>query len=551
MVLNSPEATPSRALWIERLVLIVVAALYLWTFTPDNPNGDGWVYIRGVDGGSAVWNPNHLYMQPTGLLFTRFAGALGFGWSTFVTLKVLSGLATLIALALFHGTLARVWPGDRVARVAGTVGLFFSAHMLSMALAEEFYIIQLPVLCGVLWCAVRWLDERRRSLLVAIGLLLAVVTGIQINNAILAVAMGLWVGFESRADRGRALRDVAAVWGPGLAIGLPLVLVPYVTTAGGQGLVAWLTSYQGRSDNALRSLYGLQLTPAGIVKSLATLAYGFAISLVGLGDLGTYGETLLTGRALEFRPVYWSLAATGVLFAAVGLGMLVVVAWWWRTGRRHALGRLAVVWILSYLLFNFLWVDTSDQFWGPMLPGLWLLVLAAAIGLAGRSATVPWRRILLVGVSLLLALGNTVSVAGHRAFVRTEARRAEFVGLLRPGDLVVTTGWDDLAFLSWEDGAPYERIALMDLALKGPPGQGPMRELPERLRAHLASGRRVVVARVFQADREARPWEQMARLKWSRARIVELLRPFGRRPLGVIGSVQIDELTAGRSGSTE
>lgn len=558
MIMDSSSLQPDTGAragsrWAERLILLLIVGLYLWIFTPDNPNGDGWVYINGVDSGAVSWNPNHLYMQPTGLLFSRLVGALGLGWSTFTTLKVLSALASIAAILLFHTTLAGLWPGAVVARLAASLGLFFSAHFLSMSLAEEFYIIQLPVLCGVLLAAVCWIDRRERWLLITMGALLALVTAIQINNAVLAIAIGLWVAFESRADGSRALADGGAVWLPGLLLGLPLVLVPFAISAHDQGLVGWLTSYQGRGDNALRSLYGLQLTPAGIVKSLATLAYGFAISVVGLGDLGTYGETLLTGRALEFRPVYWALGATGALFACVGLGTIALLVWWLRTGRRDPLGRLGLVWIGSYLVFNFLWVDTSDQFWGPLLPALWLLAVAALLGVgraaagsfAAAGSSVRSRGVLvLVTVSLLLAGANTASVAGHRAFVRTEENRARLLQLLQPGDLVVTTGWDDLVWLSWDPQAPYERVALMELALKSKGDDGPLAALPERVRTHLASGRRVIVGRVFERDREARPWEQLARLRWPRPRIVELLKDFDRREIGVVGGVHFHELTA-------
>jgi hypothetical protein len=540
----SPAPAAPVTLWAERIGVCLGLALYLWVFSPDHPNGDGWVYIRGVEGGTVIWNPNHLYMQPTGLVFGKLTTALGLGLSTFATLKLLSAVAAMLAVLSFHGVLTRLWPAERATRLAGTLGLAFSAHFLSMSLAEEFFIIQLPVLCAVLALAVGWLTDRARWRLVASGVLLAVVTGIQINNAILAVLMGLWVGYESRAAGGRPIADILTVWLPGVVIGLPLLLVPYATSAQDQGLVAWLTSYQGKGNNSLAGLYGLQLTPVGIAKSLATLAYGFAVSLAGLGDLGTYGETLLTGRALEFEPIPLALAATGVLFACIGLGALLLLVWWWRRGRSLGLGRLGATWIASYLLFNFLWVDTSDQFWGPLLPGLWLMAIAASRH--GRLA-----RGGLAVVVALLALANTTSVAGHRAFVRAEEHRGELLRLLRPGDLVVTTGWDDLVWLSWGAGAPYERVALMDLALKGKPGEGPMTDLPARLRTHLASGRRVVVARVYDRDREARPWEQLAKLKWSRARVIQLLEPFAHKPLGQIGSVKLHELVLPRAPTGE
>jgi hypothetical protein len=351
---NAVSGGHRTTVWTERLVLIVVMGLYLWTFTPDTPNGDGWIYINSVTLGAFAWNPNHLYMQPTGLVFARLVALLGLGWTTFTTLKVLSALSAVVAVLLFHATLAAAGFRAASTRMLGALGLFFSAHYLSLSLAEEFFVIQMPVLAGIFLAGVVWLERREVWLLVLMGVMLAMVNGIQINSAVLAVALGLYVAWESRGTSGQAIRNLAAVWGPGIAIGVPMVLAPYALSSRREGLLTWLTSYQGQGGNNLSALYGLELTPVGVVKSAATLGYGFAISLAGLGDLGTVAEAVVTRRGLEFRPNLPLLASTTILFVLLGLGVLGLALWWWRQGRHLALGRFSFVWLASYLAFNFL-----------------------------------------------------------------------------------------------------------------------------------------------------------------------------------------------------
>jgi hypothetical protein len=193
-------------------------------------------------------------------------------------------------------------------------------------------------------------------------------------------------------------------------------------------------------------------------------------------------------------------------------------------------------------------VDTADQFWAPILPALWLAILhwiaGDPRGPQGAGSTGWPRPALALGlVVVLLATANTGTVALYRAFTNVERSRTQLLGLLRPGDLVITTGWDDITWLAWDESLPYKRVSVMPLALQGRANSPGMKALPERIHTHLQGGGRVLVARLFEPDREARPWEQMARLGWPRRRVLDLLRGFVRQPVADIGSVHIDALT--------
>ena len=77
-----------------------------------------------------------------------------------------------------------------------------------------------------------------------------------------------------------------------------------------------------------------------------------------------------------------------------------------------------------------------------------------------------------------------------------------------------------------------------------------MRELPARIREHLLTGRRVVVARLYDLDDVARPWDQLRKLGWPREKIRNLLKDFNSRIIGRVGGVTFRELSLSKTETT-
>jgi hypothetical protein len=150
---------------------------------------------------------------------------------------------------------------------------------------------------------------------------------------------------------------------------------------------------------------------------------------------------------------------------------------------------------------------------------------------------------LLATAALVLAVANTVSVAGARAFNDVDAQRAGFERLLRDGDLVITPGWDDLGWMSMGHAKRTERLLLMELAMDN--GDLSIEQLPAEIRARLVGGDRVLVVRVYDLDRRGRPWEQLAKLGWPR--LQDLFAGFASKPIARIDDVVIRELTLSES----
>jgi hypothetical protein len=551
-VLAGPGPTTSQV-WRERAAIAGMFAFYLTILQTDAPNGDGRVYIRQIEENRIVWNPNHLLMQPIGLWAVRLAQTLGLT-GVFGTLKLLSGASAVMTTVLFHSSVLSV-SASAARRIVATGALVFSAHFLSMAIAEEFYMIQMPVVAAAFVIGIRWCADdsvrRRRRMLVAFGALTGLATAFSVNNAFLALFGGLGVAWCGRAvgDKRSAFASAAIVWAAGLAIALPIFGAAYLASPFEGNIARWLVAYQGNSDSTSGALYGIELTPSGVALSAATLVYGFATSVVLLGELGTTAESLMRGRALDFQPSIVHVAASAAVFVALAVGAVPLLNWFLRTGRRNAVAMFCAFWIAGYLAFNFLWVDTSDQFWFQLLPALWLLVTMfigrTAADAPGRIPAWFQKPITLAAIVALLALANTVSVVVPRAFARVERKHDELMRLLKPGDLFITTGWDQLVWMTPDASSGVERVTLMELALSARGGRRELEALPQRVREHLAANGRVVVARVFDLDREPRPWEQLARLHWPRARIQELFAPFETRPIGRIATVVFREVRPG------
>jgi hypothetical protein len=549
---TASDRTESRHLWLERLVLMLSAAVYLYVCQSQAPNGDGSIYIRMVESGTILWNPNHLYFEPTAFFAHWLVQTLHLGWSIFGTLKVVAGVSAVVTIGLFHAALSSLPGASASVRVLAAAGCFLSAHFLSMAIAEEFFMIQMPWLAmafvlGVRWATGRIPPERERAAWIGMGALVAVATSFMISNIVLIACLGLAAIVARPGERSSRLGRLVSVWGAAAAVGLPLFLGTYLVTARGNTLAQWLTSYGGRAENATNELFGTQWTPTGIAISAARLVWGSASSLIDLGGLGMVAKIAVFRQPLEYLPDYVAIGYAVSLFAVLAV-LLGPLLWWLiRRGRRQPTARFLLCWMAAYLLFNFYWGDTGDQFWFQNLLPIWTLLAMFATDVrveAGPAGVHRWRTAAVALLVVLLAAANTAAVVAPRAFADLDTKRQAYASLLRDGDLIVMPGWDDLWWMRLSDDTAHERILLMDLALKPADDFAAMRALPARLEQHLATGRRVVVARLFDLDRTVRPWEQLARLRWPRKRIQALLDGFATQPIGEVDGVVFRTLTA-------
>jgi hypothetical protein len=541
-----------NAIWAERLIIASFAGLYLILFSTVIPSGDGLVYLGHIHSGVLIWNPNHLLMDPVGYGWYLLLKTLGIPITALGTLKLLSGLASITALLVFHAVLVELEVSSRPMRMLGVLGLFFSRNFLSMAISEEFFMIQMPLLIAAFWLGIRWIHltyagASGTRLLVGLGIILALATAVMVNNCLLLFSSGLAVTFIQRQGRGWRPGRVAWVGGAAFLVIVPIFGVAYVLSGTEESLLAWLLSYQGQRQNPLGALYGLEQNLRGIVVGSSRLVYSLLHNFIDSGDLGAILKSRLTSQPLEFSPD-WTLALMGGVLLLATIVLLGALAFWVaRFGIKRSVVQYGVVWVAAYLLFNLFWNNSDDQFWFQLLPVIWIWLIISLGGIDEKThsaapAIRKWPHLataILGAYFSLLMVTNTMMVVAPVTFVDLKSKRDAHQHLIRAGDLEIIPGWDDLsAWLVPEGEIPlFKRKTLMEIALKGEMGR-----LPKMIERHLLGGGRVIIPRLWDLDHVARPWDELAALGWSRSKIKGLLRGFRTRELGSIGDVVFREV---------
>jgi hypothetical protein len=520
--------TSTSQLRIERIVLLAVLAVFLFIFKTTIPSGDGLAYVRIIDSGVIDWNPNHLLMAPVGYIWHSVLALVGVSDLPVVSLKLLSGLSALLSVLLFHVILTKQGGASAAWRIAGCLGLFYSTNFLSLAVSEEFFMIQMPLLLAVLSIGLSWREEPLRGVAPA-GILLGLAVLVLSNNVFLLAAVGLFLLIRRPAKAFLLGTSAAAVILPGLALG-------YWRSGVEGGFISWLTSYQGVSGNLTGSLYGIEWTAKGVLESAARLVYNLFANIAEPAGLGTWLKGAFFSGRLEFEPSYPGLVLGAVLLVLVAALALCLVPPVIRTGGLTA--RFGSFWLGGYLLFNFLWNDSSDQFWAQLLPVVWIWFMVIPLRGGGKLT----RRAPYLLVPLLI-LFNTMHVVAPNALVDVDKLRAEHEALLREGDLEIVPGWDRIHWLSKRAGdGSYDQLRLMTLALEGKDGAMTVDRLPALVESYLRRGQDVFVARLYDLDGNPRPWDQLRKLGWPRERLVELLERFEAEEAAKVGGVTIRRL---------
>src|SRR5690606_38141843 len=269
---GAPETTP-RPLRAERFFIALAAAIYLWLFATVIPSGDGQVYARHIDAGEWVWNPNHLLMDPVGMVWLLALRVIDPDFPALTGLKLISGITTVLSLLLFHCVLVESGIRSGMVRLLCVRGLFASRNFLTMAVSEEFFMLQMPLLIFALLQLTKILTRASAPTYgnaAMLGGSLGIATAIPINNAFLGVALVLFLLLSATTLR-TGIRRALVVAVAAVTTAAPIFLGAYALSDPGSGFVEWMIAYQGNEENASASLYGVSLTAGGVLSSLARL----------------------------------------------------------------------------------------------------------------------------------------------------------------------------------------------------------------------------------------------------------------------------------------
>src|SRR5688572_3201969 len=101
----------------ERITVVAFALLYVVLFNRTWPHGDAQRIVRQIESSELLWNPNHLLLEPIGYYFHALLSALGLTLDPLTSFEILSGIATLISLAIFHAALLRAGVASAATRL--------------------------------------------------------------------------------------------------------------------------------------------------------------------------------------------------------------------------------------------------------------------------------------------------------------------------------------------------------------------------------------------------------------------------------------------------
>ena len=543
---------------IEKALILTAAIIYLWIFNQTLPHGDALRVVRQIESSDLVWNPNHLIFDPIGYAFYRLLSRYLADVTPLASFEIISVIATLVSLMIFVETLVRSGV-KRPVRMIAVVGFFASASFLALAGSQYYFMVQMPFLLGALYLYVDFILKLRAGQstganLYGMGVLLALASAVMFNNLLLVIAAGLAVGFVHTSWRRWELRNTLRLYVAAAAVGFPVFIGGYIFSGTTSNLIAWLLSYEGAAVSRLNEFYGLKWTLSGVVQGIVKTGFNFILgSMVGCAGLGTVLSVIIFGQTYEFIP-QWSKIVLSLMAIPLTMAMTLWILYFiFRRFSAEPAVRFLAIWLLAYVVFNFLWESHDAIFWMQTIPAVWLLLLLS-LGAMSEPVLIGnelilsrgvsgWRwKALAVFVSILLIVNtkNVIVPLAERDYYQKQSRHAL---ILRDGDLEIIAGWDQQKWLTLSEEAPkVRRLVLMNMALAATESGEAMQRLPELVESHLRSGGRVIVARVFDLDEDIMPWYGLQHLGWSRDKIQDLLAPFCNRKIDQIDSVVFREL---------
>ncbi len=558
---DSTGSNREHQLAFERVLMCFAAAAYLLLIDITIPHGDALRITRQIASLELHLNPNHLLLEPIGYAWYRLLESIGCDISVLNSFELLSGLATIGSLLLFHQALILIGVREPLVRLTLVLGLFASKNFLSMATSQYFFMIQMPFILGAACIAIKYVKDNGSATaqylrLISMGTLMAVPTAIEINNIIPTVAIGAVLITSNPGPRRLNLSHGIAYWMASGILGVLLFLVGYAIASPEHDFFSWVLAYQGEASSSIDNYYGSEWSAKSLAVSTATATFHFLFgNVVETAGMGTVLHSLVSSQQLEFNPNYSAFVVSSTLALIAGTLVGATFLTNLLASKRELLPRLFITWILSYIAFNIFWPYSSDLFWFQILPFLWLLVALMITKIvpswlkwsqSTKTAQSRMLGILFTFVSLTL-LTNTLLTVQPLTRMDIEQNHERHLALVQNYGAEIVPGWDNYKWMmDTTNEYSGKKYLLMNMALVPEDQKEHISFLPGIVRTHLSNGQRVIVGRLFTLDRESNPWYGLSELGYSRQRIQSMLSEFCNDSVGTIDDVEFHELTSCR-----
>ncbi|MET0027704.1 MAG: hypothetical protein ABW101_08710 [Candidatus Thiodiazotropha sp.] len=538
----------ARNYFNERIIILILLFIYLVIFNPELPHGDALRIVDQIKRQALDWNPNHLLLDPTGYYWYFILSDLGLSLEPLTSFELLSAISALISVYIFHLILIQQKITDYKIRILAIVLLLGAKNFLSLAVSQYYFMIQMPFLLGALFSLLKYFEQAESNKdtknLIISGACLSIATAIEANNIMLIIITGIVMAIRYKNDKSR-FSDAIVFYLASAAVGFPLFLIGYYLSGSEISFISWGLTYAGSDSEQFKQLYGLQTSLTGIALSLTKLGYNFVFgNFIETSGLGIGLKALVSDEVLEFNPDYFGIGLGIVAMPLIALLQLIVFISFYRNHNNGKLYLFLLGWIVSYLVFAFLWDNGGNIFWFQTLPVIVLIyAYHAQRTLIVNRVNNALHTILMVSMPIIALALSTIQIAVPSAFFDMERGIKLHNQIIRDGDLEITTGWDKYQWMKEEAvDAEFDRLLLMNMATKDKNDPENISNLPKFIDKHLSEGKRVIVARLYNKDSDSNPWYNLSRMGWPRLKIQQMLSNYCNQEINRIDDVVFHEI---------
>jgi hypothetical protein len=533
---------------LERIALLILTCIYLVVFNPELPHGDALRIVDQISSLSLDWNPNHLLLDPIGYYWYFFLQHITGSITPLASFELISAISTLISVYLFHLILLNQKTDDFKTRVLAIILLLGAKNFLSLSVSQYYFMVQMPFLLGALHYLLMYFGNENKhnnkSYLIISSVCLAIATGIEANNILVIVVTGLVLSVKYKNEQSK-ISDALVFYSTSALVGFPLFFLGYSLSNSDVSFLSWGLTYAGSDSEEYKQLYGLQSSLSGILLSFTKLGFNFIFSnFVETSGLGIGLKSLVSNHPLEFNPDYLGIGLALLAMPIIAIIQLLIFLHFFKHYRSQKTFIFFLGWIISYLIFAFLWDNGGNIFWFQTLPVI-VVIYAYYTQYAfnhGDTKHTIIKNGLLIAPLIIITL-NTIQIAAPSAFFDMQRGIAQHNKIIKDGDLEITTGWDKYQWMKKDAvTANFDKLLLMNMATKQKSDPEHISNLPQIVENHLTVGKRVIVARLYNKDSESNPWYNLSRMGWARAKIKNMLENYCNREISRIDDVVFHEV---------